>query len=188
MAPYKSQRLSTILHAPTASEPDGLNNVLSDVSDPVLERRMSIPDQLWSMELRKEQPGCREDTRYPDVWVKGNGTVVAVETMSREHMCMTIGLWLRKEFEAWEAQQLGVRTFPFTSAPKVSAYDTPEAWLNSSESLLTIPALKTMVARLQNIEGGMECLHAMLQQRALESLAAAHAISEYKLFNEPAFF
>lgn len=180
MATTKTKRLSKILHAQASSEMDELKNLAPDMV-------LSVEVQTRIMEVRRNLPGAREDVRFPDVWVKGDGTVVAVKDMSREHMCMAIGLWLRKEFEAKEARNLGVTRFS-DSAPNVSAYDTPEVCLTASESFLTTPSLHTMLARLRGIEGGMEHLYEIIRERATESLEAAHDIPEHFLFAQPAFF
>ena len=160
---------------------------LKDLKDLPDGATLSVEDQIRIMQVRREMPGAREDVRFPDVWVKGDGTVVAVKDMSCDHMCMSIGLWLRKEFEAMEGRHLGTTRFP-DGTPTVSAYDSPEAWLTISESFTTTPSLNTMLARLRGLEGGMDHLHEILQERAAESLESAHGISEHYLFELPAFF
>ena len=180
MATRKTRQLSKILHAKASNEMAELKNLQAGVL-------LSVEDQIRIMQVRREMPGAREDVRFPDVWVKGDGTMVAVKDMSRDHMCMAIGLWLRKEFEAKEARNLGVTRFS-DGDPRVSAYDAPEAWLTMSESFATTPSLTTMLARLRVLEGGMAHLCEILQERASESLDAAHAISEHCLFEQPVFF
>lgn len=149
---------------------------------------LSVADQLRIMEKRKHLVGCREDARFKDVWIKGDGTVMAVRDMSLEHMCMTIGLWLRKEFEANESQQLGFRISAPSTYPLVSAYDNPEVWLTRSESIQTTPSLKTMLERIQSMDGGMDVLHSILEERVKESLVTAHSVPEHYLFTQPVFF
>ena len=89
-----NQRLSGILHADTKKTPD-----LSK------EMELSVEDQV---QLMHQGPGCREDKLFKDVWLKNDGSVVAVRDMSLDHMCMTIGLWLRKEFTEVEQAKLGL--------------------------------------------------------------------------------
>lgn len=149
---------------------------------------LSVEDQVRIMKVRQNFSGCREDKRFPDVWVKMDGSVLAVRDMSQGHMCMTIGLWLRKEFEAQESESLGLTAKDTSGITKVSPYDTPEEWLSVSESMQTTPSLKNMLARLQTMDGGMKELYDVLQERVTESLENAHAVPEHRLFDQPAFF
>lgn len=182
MATTKKQRpLSTILHATLSDEMQELNELKMDVV-------LSVEDQLRIMKERRNLPGARNDPRFPDVWVKGDNTVIAVRDMSQDHMCMTIGLWLQKEFKSHELEQLGFATPKEGGVPRVSAYSPPEVWLSTSKSLQTTPPLRTMLARLEGIEGGMVQLHAIMQDRATKGLELAHEMPEQALFDKPAFF
>lgn len=176
----KKSSLSNILHATLSEE-------MVD-SDSLSAKLLSVEDQVLMMTIRKCNKGFRKDARFPDVWVKGDGTVVPVLTMSQDHMCMTIGLWLRKEFEARESELLGFSTISDKNIQKVSAYDSLDTWLTHSKSVQTTPALRTMLARLGSMEGGMEQLNALLKKRAEESLVAVHAVPDRDLFIQPAFF
>lgn len=180
MPTAKKSNLSNILHATLSEE-------MVD-SDSLAANLLSVEDQVLMMTLRKCNKGFRKDARFPDVWVKGDGTVVPVLTMSQDHMCMTIGLWLRKEFKAQESELLGFSTITDKDIQKVSAYDSLDTWLTHSKSVQTTPALRTMLARLGGMEGGMEQLEAILKERAEESLTDAHAVPDYYLFTQPAFF
>lgn len=181
MATKKKQPLSTILHATLSDEMQELGDLKPDAV-------LSVQDQVRIMSQRKNLAGARNDPRFPDVWVKGDNTVVAVRDMSRDHMCMTIGLWLQKEFKAHEQEQLGFATPKDGSIPRVSAYSTPEVWLSASKSFQTTPSLKTMLTRIQGMEGGMEYLHEIMQDRAAKGLEMAQAFPEQALFDRPAFF
>ena len=168
-----NQRLSGILHADTKKTPD-----LSK------EMELSVEDQV---QLMQQGPGCREDKLFKDVWLKNDGSVVAVRDMSLDHMCMTIGLWLRKEFTEVEQARLGFTTFVDKDA-LASAYDSMDVWLNASHAMATTPALTTMLARLEGMEGGMEKLQSILHERAQQGLEEAHRLAEHSIFNRPAFF
>ena len=89
-----NQRLSGILHADTKKTPD-----LSK------EMELSVEDQL---QLMKQGPGCREDKLFKDVWLKNDGSVVAVRDMSLDHMCMTIGYGCAKSSPKWSRRGLGL--------------------------------------------------------------------------------
>lgn len=169
-----SKRLSGILHAQTKTKST--------------QKEFSVEEQLELMHQRKKQgPGCREDKRFKDVWVKNDGSVMAVRDMTLDHMCMTIGLWLRKEFTEMEQARLGFTTFVDKDA-KASAYDSMESWLSASHSMATTPALSTMLARLRGMEGCMEKLESVLNERAEQGLQEAHRLAESAMFSRPAFF
>lgn len=171
------KRLSGILHANTKK-----TLVLSQGM------QFSVEEQLELMHVRKTQgPNCRQDPRFKDVWVKNDGSVMAVRDMSLDHMCMTIGLWLRNEFTEVEQARLGFTTFADKDA-LASAYDSMEVWLNASKSMATTPALTTMLGRLQGMEGGMEKLESVLKERAQQGLQEAHRLAERTMFDRPAFF
>lgn len=186
MATAKKSNLSNILHATPSEEIVDLDSLAATTDDGHFV--LPVEDQMRLMAKRKFQPECREDKLFPDVWVKGNNKVVPVRDMSKDHMCMTIGLWLRKEFEARESELLGFSQPSQQPIQKVSPYDSLDTWLTHSESVQTTPALNTMLARLRGMEGGMEQLDALLKERAEESLTAAHAVPDYYLFTQPAFF
>ena len=150
---------------------------------------LCLEDQMRIMDERKMLMGYRERPLFPDVWVKGDGCIVAIAGMSQDHMCRCIALWLGGEAEDVEAEKVGVTpSTSLSSNAKVSPYDTPETWVALAASFETTPALNTMLARLRAMEGGTDCLHAMLQERIAESLAKAHAIPEHQMFNAPTFF
>lgn len=183
MATNKTRkRLSTILH----TEVSAASLSVPTVAEAAV---LGVEEQMLLMETRKEELGSREDPRFPDVWVKGNGLVIPVAGMSLDHMCMAIAFWLQGEFEDQESETLGLSLAPAAGAiAKISPYATPEAWLTLSASFQTTPALTTMLKRLQGMKGGMDKLHEILQQRAAESLANAHSVPEHYLFNTPSFF
>lgn len=150
---------------------------------------LSIKEQKDLIEELKNTyyTAIREDPRLPDVWLKANEEVISVEDMSLNHMCMTIGLWLRKEFEKKERIDLGLLILGPEEYPLVSAYGHIEDWLTQSQAMLNTPALSTMYARIQNLEGGLELLYETLQDRAQKSLENVHKDGDMNTI-KPAFF
>lgn len=172
------KRLSGILHAES-------NKTLGQTQD----TELSVEEQLQLMPQRKKQgPNFRQDPRFKDVWVKNDGSVMAVRDMSLDHMCMTIGLWLRNEFSEVEQARLGFTILTEDVKTMASAYDCMDDWLNASHAMATTPALTTMLVRLQGMEGGMEKLESVLKERADQGLQEAHRLAERTMFDRPAFF
>lgn len=145
---------------------------------------LTVEEQLAEVELRHNQLSCT-DSSFPDVWLKRDGSVIAVRDMSQGHMCMTIGLWLFNEFRHHENAVLSSTDGMLDG--RVSAYASMDEWLTQSRAMRITPALTTMLNRLK-LEGGMAELEAILMERSTQSLDEVHKNGDYYLFSKPAFF
>lgn len=166
------------------STPQACNSPLIEAGEngAASEVPLTVEQQLEEVAKRDGQL-VATDPRYPDIWIKRDGSVIAVRDMSQNHMCMTIGLWLFNEFRNHENAALSSQNFD----GKVSAYESLDVWLYESRAMKITPALTTMLNRLK-LEGGMQELEAILMERSQQSLAQVHKEADYYLFGRPAFF
>lgn len=150
------------------------------MEDCIMSHRNGIASQLKGITLalsygaNPEQ--LRNDPKYKDIWLTAKNEPIAVNAMELSHMCFTVGLWLRKEFENNEKVRLGLIDPEHCRNGLASPYGTVEEWLNKSCSIRDTPALASMLSRISTIEGGTQLLECILKNNAIKGLNNVHDV------------
>ena len=136
----------------------------------------------------------RENPEFALVWVTRQNTPIAVEAMSKDHMLMTIAMWVKKEFVHHERLQFDLLYHGDFKAPEedsidghFSSYMDPALFLECSSAMTNTPPLRTMYARLKGMNALNE-LYDLIATRAQEARTEIWSRPEYQLSQLPSLF